>query len=234
MITFRSCLVGSLTALLLLIAAVDAKAQIYRNGHPFDAKPFNLGFLMGFAYNSYNLKEQVNITDAGTTLKGITLISKPGINLGMIANLNLSQQISLRSVIGISLEQRDFEFRFDNGITEIRKIEAAYLNVPLMAQIKTGYYKSSRVYVLVGGEWAYNLSSDKKVLDDPRLLKIDKQDVSLVFGFGLNLYGERLKLSPEIVYKMGLFNLYEPDNTTHSAAISSLHSQVLSLNINFE
>jgi len=231
---FRSCLAGCLTALLLLIAPVDVSAQIYRNGHPFDAKRFNLGFLMGFTYNSYNLKEQINITDGGRTLENIELISKPGLNLGMIANLNLAKQISLRSVVTISLEQRDFNYRFADGTVELRKIEAAYLNVPIMAQIKTGYYKSSRVYVLAGGQWGVNLSSDRRVRDDPRLLKINKQDFSLVFGFGINLYGDRLKLSPEIVYKMGLFNIYQPEFTSHAQAISSLHSQVLAININFE
>ena len=234
MITFRSCLAGSMTALLLLIASVDVSAQIYRNGHPFDAKPFNLGFLMGFTYNSYNLKEQIHITEGGRTLDNIELVNKPGLNIGMIANLNLTQQLALRSVVNISLEQRDFNFYFADGTTEVRKIEAAYLNVPLMLQIKTGYYRSSRVYVLTGGQWGVNLSSDKKVRDDPRLLKINRQDFSLVFGFGINLYGDRLKLSPEIVYKMGLFNIYEPEFTSHAEAIQSLSSQVISLNINFE
>lgn len=238
MITFRSCLVRGLLGLLLL-TAVDVSAQTFRNGHPFDAKRFNLGFLMGFTYNSYNVKEQVDITDVlngqELYLERIELLSKPGLNLGMIANLNLNKRFSLRMIPTISLEQRDFAFEFrGEDAPDIRKVEAAYLNTPLLLQIKTGYYKSSRVYVLAGGQWGYNLVSDRRVRDDPSLIKINRQDIALVFGFGITLYGDRLKLSPEIVYKMGLVDIYEPGNTSHSAAISSMMSQVISLNINFE
>jgi len=230
----RSIMAGCVAAILILFSG-QVMGQGYMNRHPFDLKRFNLGLLMGFTYNSYNLKEQVDIYDPedGRTLRGIELISKPGVNIGMISNLNLAKQVSLRFIPTISLEQRDFNYRFENG-SEIRKIEASYINLPLMFQFKTGYYESTRVYVLAGGQWGYNLASNDRVRDDPTLLKIDRQDISVVLGFGLNLYGERLKLSPEIVYKAGLFNIYVPEDTTHDEAINRLFSQVISLNINFE
>ena len=232
----RSIMAGCVAALLILFSG-QAMGQGYMNKHPFDLKRFNLGLLMGFTYNSYNLKEQIDIYDPadGRTLESITLISKPGVNIGMISNLNLAKQVSLRFIPTISLEQRDFTYRFrDQEGTELRKIEASYINLPLMFQFKTGYYDSTRVYVLAGGQWGYNLASNDRVRDDPTLLKIQRQDLSVVLGFGFNLYGERLKLSPEIVYKAGLFNIYVPEDTTHAEAINRLFSQVISLNVNFE
>jgi hypothetical protein len=225
---------GVLFALLFLLIVVDSRAQGYLNRHPFDLKFFNLGFLMGFNYNSYDLKEQVNITENGLTVTNVELESRPGLNFGLISNFNVAKNHSIRIVPTFSLEDRNFTFFYDDGSSDERKVEASYLNVPVVWQYKTAYYQATRLYTLLGGQWGVNLASNKKVRDDPTLLKIDRQDFALVFGFGLNLYGDRLKLSPEIVYKMGLFNIYIPEDTRHAAAISSLRSQVLAININFE
>ncbi|MCI4670740.1 MAG: PorT family protein [Bacteroidia bacterium] len=216
-----------------------ASAQNYRNAHPFDFKRFNLGFLMGFTYNSYNLKEQINIEENGVLLRRIEMLPRPGMNLGMISNLKLHKQVSLRFIPTISLEQRDFNYYFEEpnsegSMIERRKIEAAYLDMPLVFQLKTSYYGRTRVYVLAGANLGVNLASNKRVQDDPKLLKITTANYGLVFGFGLNMYGDRIKLSPEIVYKMGLPNIFVPEFTTHAEAISSLTSQVIAINFNFE
>lgn len=217
-----------------LVALPAASAQNYGK-HPFDFKTFNLGFLMGLTYNSYNLKEQVNVVENGVTLSSITLQNRPGLNLGMITNLNLSNRLSLRFIPTISLEQRDFLYRFQ-GVPEpeIRKIEAAYLDMPVMFQIKGPYYKRTRFYVLTGGKFAINLMSNERVQNDDKLLKIKREDFGLTFGFGVNLYGDRIKLSPEILYKVGLTNIYVPEATTHANAIERLSSQVIAINVNFE
>ena len=224
---------GMLLMLLCLGTLSFSFGQGYLDRHPFDLKRYNLGLLMGFNYNSYNLKEQINISEGGRTLYDVRLVNRPGINIGIINNFNVGRAHSIRVIPTISLEQRDFEFVFGDGI-ESRKIEASYLNIPVMWQYKTAYYNSTRIYTLVGAQWGVNLASNEKVLNDPELLKINRQDISLTFGFGINLYGDRLKLSPEIMYTMGLFNIYEPLETDFASAISSLHSQVLSINVNFE
>ncbi|GAB4418660.1 MAG: hypothetical protein OHK0039_30300 [Bacteroidia bacterium] len=221
-----------LTALMVGFAYPVA-AQNYGNRHPFDFKRFNLGFMMGLTYNSYNLKEQVDIIEDGILLENIRLIPRYGINFGIVSNMNLAKQVSLRFVPTISLEQRDFRYVFTDHV-EMRKIEASYLNLPLMAQFKTDYWNRMRFYVLAGPQVGFNLASNKKVRDDLSLLKITTTDISIALGFGVNLYGDRIKLSPEILYKGGIVNIYEPKYTTHASAISSLFSHVLAFNVNFE
>ncbi|MDX2247027.1 MAG: porin family protein [Bacteroidia bacterium] len=225
---------ATLVVAFLLFLSQQGFSQSYRNKHPFDFKDFNLGFLMGFNYNSYNLKEQINIIDRGILLHQVEVVPRYGLTLGMIANYNFADQISLRSGINISLEQRDFNYFFQNDSLIIRKIEASYVNLPFVFQFKTKYYKATRVYVLSGAQIGLNLNSNKKVRDDMNLLKITAQDYSLIFGAGINLYGDRIKLSPEIRYSLGLKNIYEPEFTSHPYAISKLLSQVLVLVVNFE
>jgi hypothetical protein len=220
--------------ILLILLPLSAAAQQYGNSHPFDFKRFNLGFLMGLNYNTYNLNEQINILENGVLLRQVELVPRVGLSLGMISSLKLHNQISLRAVPTISLEQRDFRYNFARDSVIMRKIEASYINLPVMFQFKTGYWNATRTYLLAGGQWGVNLNNNKRVLDDRDLLKIEPHDFSLVFGWGINLYGERIKLSPEIRYTMGLIDLFVRENTTHTAAIERLSSQVLTINVNFE
>lgn len=189
---------------------------------------------MGLTYNSYNLKEQINILDDGVLLEQIRIQPMYGLNIGMITNLRLHKQVSLRMIPTISLEQRNFDYNFAKDSSVVRQIEASYVNFPLMFQFKTKYYKATRVYVLAGAQYGVNFASNEKVRNDPNLLKISRHDFSLTFGAGLNIYGEKIRVSPEIVYSLGLMNIYRPEATSHPYAIEQLMSQVLALNINFE
>ena len=225
---------SAILAITLVGLFTQAQAQSYGR-HPFDSKKFNLGFLIGLNYNAYNLKEQVNVLDEGKLLTEIQVHPKYGLTLGMISNIRLIDNISLRFIPAISLEQRDFDYHFEGDtMVTVRKIEASYLNLPLLFQFKTNMLSRSRMYVLFGPQLGLNLASNKRVRDDKNLLKIQTQDFSLVFGFGVNLYGDRIKLSPEIRYSMGMVNIYEPLYTSHATAIGQLFSQVLTLNVNFE
>lgn len=226
----------------LLFSGISSSlvAQTYGK-HPFDSKKFHLGFQMGLNWNGYNLKEQINVREDGVLLREIDVIPRWGMSFGMITNFNLKDYAALRIVPGISLEQRDFSFYFEDSSEPLdtvdavnRRIESAYFNLPVMMQWRTKYWNRSRLYVLTGAQIGFNLQSDKKVLDDPNRLKINTEDISLVVGIGWNLYGDRLKLSPEIRYSFGLFDIYQPLHTTHSTAISHLYSQVLTFSINFE
>lgn len=225
---------SAILTILLVGLFTQIQAQSYGR-HPFDSKKFNLGFLIGLNYNAYNLKEQINIWDEGKLLTEIQVHAKYGLTLGMISNFKIIDNISLRFIPSISLEQRDFDYHFqgDTIVTE-RKIEASYLNLPFLFQFKTNMLERMRMYVIMGPQLGLNLASNKRVRDDPNLLKIKTEDFSMVFGVGINLYGDRIKLSPELKYSMGLVNIYEPLYTSHANAIGKLFSQVITLNVNFE
>lgn len=216
-----------------LFFTAPLKAQYYGK-HPWDAKFFNLGFIMGLNYNAYNLKDQVKVCERGICLNSVDVIPRYGLSMGIISNFNLSDFVNFRFIPTVSLEQRDFNFNFQNDSTVLRKIEASYLNLPFLFQFRAKYWKRTRFYMIAGPQIGINFGSNKKVQDDLNLLKIRTMDYSLVVGTGLNLYGDRIKLSPELRYSAGLRNIYVPEFTSHATGISLLYSQVLSLIINFE
>lgn len=225
--------------LFLLLCSAGLKAQ---RMHYFDTRDFNLGFTMGLNYGGYDMTAQINQVDpnTGRLLYSVEMVRKPGIYLGLITNMKIVDNIDLRFMPSVSLEERDFRFNFDPSTTfngeslVVKKIEASNLNLPLLLKFKSNYYKNTRVYVMIGIQPSINLSSTKKVRNDPELLKTQKSDLSYVASFGVDLYGEKLKLSPELRFTRGLRNLYVDDNTVFPKAISDLFSQLLVLNINFE
>jgi hypothetical protein len=165
------------------------------------------------------------------------LKNRPGLKLGLITNYNYNDQISLRFIPAVSLEQRDFGFFFEDegAFSEtLRSVNTSYLDLPLFLQVKTKYYKRYRIYLLTGPQFSINFSNTKKVQNDPNLLKIQSQDIAWTIGWGMQLYGDRLKLSPEIRYSMGLTNIFVPEFTSHAQAISQLFTQQLVFCVNFE
>jgi len=230
--------VGFLTICGLLLG-VSVMAQKW---HHFDRRKFNLGFSMGLSYNSYKMTSQINAKDLGTgeVVRRVKLTPKPGIYLGLITNFKVSNNFDIRFVPNVTLEERDFRFLMDTTTIVVsdpvvnKKIEASNLNLPLTVKFKSDYYQNVRVYIALGGQLSINMASTKKVLNDPDLLKTERVDWAGVAAFGIDLYGEKLKLTPEIKYTLGARNIYVPDNTRFSNAISNLFNQTIVFSINFE
>jgi hypothetical protein len=91
-----------------------------------------------------------------------------------------------------------------------------------------------RVYYGQGIKYSLNLASDRKVRNDPNVLKINSQDIALEFAFGIDLYGDKLKLTPELRYSMGLPDIFVRKNTYFSGGISGMRNQMLLISLNFE
>jgi hypothetical protein len=212
-----------------------------QTSHYFDYRKFNLGFTMGLCVASYDMTAQINQYDSqtGRVLARVELVNKPGIYLGLITNMKLAEHWDLRLMPSVSLEERDFRFYFDSTTTNTepvitKKIESSNLNLPLTIKFKSDFYKNTRVFVQFGIQPSFNLASSKKVRNDPDLLKTQSYDTAFLASFGIDLYGEKLKLSPEIRFTRGLTNVYVPDRTRFPRAISDLFTQLLVFNINFE
>ncbi|MFM2374928.1 MAG: hypothetical protein RLZZ165_24 [Bacteroidota bacterium] len=212
-----------------------------QSSHYFDYRPFNLGFTMGMCVARYEMKEQINQVDPGTgrVVARVSTMGKPGVYLGLITNLRLAKYWDLRFMPSVSLEQRDFLFYMDSTTVRTdpvvqKKIESSNLNLPLTIKFKSDFYRNTRVWVQFGLQPSLNLASSKKVRNDLDLLKVNNFDLQYVASVGIDLYGEKLKLSPEFRFTRGLWDIYVPERTRFPKAISSLISQLLVFCLNFE
>ncbi len=219
-------------AFLLAVAGGTACAQynLY-----YDLRELNLGFNMGANYSQ--LKIQYNQLQYNTPTANVPSMVQvegvPGINLGLIVNKKLHKYFDLRSIVSVSLQQRNIYFVL-RDTTLKRRLEASYLYLPLLLRYKSQFYKGYRVYVLGGGQFGINLASDKRTRDNPEIIRTERTDWQWVAGVGIDIYGDKVKISPELVYSLGLRNVYDPTGTRFGYVIRSLHMQTLTFNINFE
>lgn len=201
----------------------------------YDWRKFNLGFTMGMNYSMVRMDyADLENNPRRPGLKDIVVKPIPGINLGMISNLRIVDMLDLRFIPSVSLQQRNFNYKLNKDSTFLRRLEAAYLDLPLLIKFKSQFWRNHRVYVMGGGKFSWNLSSDKKVKDDPDILKTDKYDHSVVVAFGVDIYGDRVKLSPEISYAFGLPNIYNAENTSYGNNILRIRTHMLLFSLNFE
>lgn len=219
----------------LLLACTWSEASAQYNHLRYDVRRFNLGFLMGVNVSDvkmyYHELEYTRRHPQG--LRDIRAEAEAGITLGMISNLKLHNNIDLRFIPAVSLQQRTFRYYIQDTV-RTRKLEASYIDLPLLIKFKSNFYAHHRVYVATGAKVSINMVSNKRVDNDPDLIKIDRTDLSWEFAFGVDIYGERVKLCPEIRYSLGLKDIYIPKNTNYGSAIRMLTSQSIMFCLNFE
>ncbi|MFN8922969.1 MAG: porin family protein [Sphingobacteriia bacterium] len=220
---------------LLLVLALTNVGLAQWNNTKYDTRKWNLGFTMGLHMGFVRLDQGDIDPDpiTGLIARDVRARPVPGINLGLIANLPLHRYFDLRFVPQVSLQQRDFTYRV-RDTTFDRRLQASYMDLPLMIRFKSQFYHNYRVYVMTGLKYSLNLTSEKRVKDDPDLIKIDRKDLSIEFAWGLTLYGDRVMLSPELRYSLGVLNVYSPERTEYGNAIRSIANHTLTFSLNFE
>lgn len=223
-----------ITALTVLAKPLSAQRSQFR--HRYDLRPFNFGMMLGTNINTFDMSANSTLFQGAGNGYDLTLTPRPGIEIGLITNLNLHNNIDLRVIPHFSLANRNVNFRYGSPEIEdeIKTVEFAEMKIPFLMKFKSDYYKRVRVYTVAGAQYGINFQSNKKVRNDATLIKTTKGDLSWVLGVGVDLYGERIKLTPEIRYSRGFFDIYSPENTVNANAISSLRSQTISFVLNFE
>lgn len=231
----RFCYIGLLGSLLFLCSGLSNLSAQMVNNKRWDLKKYNLGFMMGLNFSDMVTKTSLPYLDKdiNQTLYSIEVESKTGISLGIITNIKIADNFDFRFIPTVAIQQRNYVYQLKDSLSE-RKLEAAYLDLPVLIRIKSNFYNNKRVYVISGFKVSSNLVSDKKVKNNPSILKTNPIDISWEMGVGIDLYGERVKVCPELRYSMGLLNIYNPENTHFGEAIHRLSSQLLTLVINFE
>jgi hypothetical protein len=225
-----------LVILIFLTTQGSAALFAQMNNLKYDVRRFNLGFSMGMTIA--DLKVEMNELedynpDKHSGLRRLVAKPMPGINLGLINNLKLAKHWDLRFIPAVSLTQRNLLFYKGDSVVK-KRVEAAYAELPLMVRYKSKFHQNYRFYVLTGIKPGINMASGKRVRDNPDLIKIEPADLSWEFGFGFDIYGDRLKLAPEFKYSLGLRNVYIPEFTTYGNAISTITTSTFVFSLHFE
>ncbi len=215
-----------LVALLSIgLAALSQTDEVYR---PYnDERPIYLGLNVGLI-NGYMNFERGNafLNPSPGDANWISNYKKFNAfwNMGLSANLRLSNHFLLRVNPNLLIGQKEFQFTTKpNTIDTFRmKTNASIINLPIALKLESDRYNFfkhpdfMRHYVFAGVKFDYDLSAGKT----PDIIKISKAltsypnpvstanflssiDYGYEFGLGLSFYFQYATISPEIKFSYG-------------------------------
>ncbi|MBT8327846.1 MAG: PorT family protein [Bacteroidia bacterium] len=219
----------------LLLLGFSLGAQAQELNPLYDRKPVRFGFgLMGnTAKLKFTVKNNSLLTD---TLKSIESVTYPGFGLGGLANFRLAENWDIRTMINIQFAQRDMNYQFRSDVLKTAQIESTYMELPLSLKFKSKRHKNWRMYVLGGVTYRFDFTSDAQTdrSDTKPIVAIYPNTFSYDIGFGLDVYFEFFKFSPELKLSNGLGNQLVPDGFIYAGSLERVSPKLLQFSLIFQ
>lgn len=227
--------------LLLLIALMCsssmAHAQRVALSMPdHDDKKYYFGISFGFNSSVYKIKYTEAFANTDTFLS-IQPRWQPGFNLGLLANLKITNFVDLRFVPSLAFAEKRFDYLYGPPGDSLakRSLEAIYMHLPLQLKFKSDRINNFRFYALVGGKLDYDLASNARSRRTDEFLKVNPVDYGYEVGVGFEFFNDSFIFSPEIKLSQGLTNqLYVDRSLPLTNAIQSLLSRMIVISIHLE
>ncbi len=195
----------------------------------YDKQWYHFGFTLGLMNTNLKIDYQQNLS-----VKNASAISSPGFNVGIICDLKLFQNLSVRLIPSLTFTQRDISFTTTKNIEIIKSVENSNLDIPILFKYRSMRYKNIRPFFLLGPRFTYDMASKKEV-EDINLFKLDEVDYGLEFGFGIDIYLPYFKLAPEIKYFYGFNNVLQNNNLEIiTSNLEALYSRTILFSLTFE
>ena len=216
---------------------VEAQPIGYQENLPnYDEKWLHYGFAIGL--HSSNYRVTYNETFVSSAMDSVHSIMSPnsiGFSLGFISNFRLAQYLDLRPLINFGFYENTLQFRYVNGTTEEPVVETSvYAEFPILFKFKSQRRKNNRMYLIGGIAPAVEATGRKdEETGEPRIRTRDA-NLSVQFGFGVDIYYPLFKFSPELRFSKGLVNVFKPDDGKFSQGVDRLTTNTVTLYLLFE
>ncbi len=205
--------------ILLLLAGLSSHAQ-FRDSPPqnlplFDETFWQWGYYFGTTHFDYYLAFK-------TKENYIRVAPEPGFHVGLISDFRITRMLSIRLEPGVRVSSRTLYFSSSfTGLTKndtVRKINANYLVLPVMLKFNAHRNGNFRPYVMLGGTYAYNLTSYENSINDNASGRFRTRTnvYFLEVGVGFEMYMYYFKFTPSIRGVFALNNEFVPDEDPNS------------------
>lgn len=201
------------------------------------SRRYHFGFLLGTNVSTfkYSLSNEWYIQDS---VSKVSVKRIPGLTIGAVADLHLGEYFDLRLIPTLVLSQRSLNFSESKPekLNSSKSVESNLVEVPLLLKFKSERHGNTRLYIIAGFKYGYDLSSDSKAKRNPADPKIflKPHNYSYEFGVGFDMYSKYFKFSPEIKLSRGINNILQPDDKIYSRVFNSLQSNFIFVTMYFE
>ena len=200
--------------------AATAQERIAQNKPYIDLRPLHFGILVGMHLQDIELEnvgpQMVTAAD-GSQQEQLILCDadrwNPGFSVGVLADLRLSQHLSVRFTPTMHFGAKHLRFinlsqTDENGRPhrETQDLKNTYISLPVDLKFSAQRFNNYRPYMMVGVNPMYDLSTKKG-----ERLRFKPMNLFLEFGFGCDYYFPFFKFIPELKFCFGLSNIINRD-----------------------
>lgn len=204
-----------------------------RNHMQYQNRRLYFGISLGFNAQNFRIVHDQSFI-YNDSIQAITSSRGPGFNLGIVSNLALGKYFDLRFVPALVFGDKRLNYTIrDSSVS--RTIESIILDFPVTVRFKSQPIGDVKFYVLMGMKYSLDLASNAKARRADDQVKVYRNDVSLEYGLGMQIFFPLFIFSPEIKFSQGIMNLHarNPD-LIYSSPIDKLFSRTLTLSLHFE
>jgi hypothetical protein len=226
-------IIPGLLALMCCLTLAGQDKYSGNNYRQFAGKNYYFGLSLSFNQSTYKLYRSNYFINQDSLLVTESL-KNPGFSVGIISNVRFGDHFDFRFIPTFSFANRNI--RYSDGVAEIdRKIESAFLELPLHIRFTSLPYKDMRVFVVGGIKYAYDISNKSRTKKFTSLIKLAPNDFTAEIGAGMQFYFPYFIFSPEIKFSQGIGNILIYNGTnSESSVLEKILSRALTISFNFE
>lgn len=222
-----------------ILIAVDGTAQTIqwarRNNPEYDKRKISYGFSIGIHNSAYQIKYNKNfITPAYDTVSSIQPSFSGGFSLGFLINLRFNEQLDLRLMPKASFYEHRLNYYYTDRTQKFQLVETTMVEFPLLLKYKSQRRGNTRMYVVGGFTPAFEARNKGDLESVNSKIEIQKGNLSLDTGLGMDLYFPLFKLSPEIRWSKGLVNMLAGNNSAFTDPIQHINTNTISIYFIFQ
>ncbi|SIT92333.1 porin family protein [Pontibacter indicus] len=232
-VLFLICLAGT--------TQVQAQTQKVKgeNKPGYDEKRIHYGFYLGMSYSKYYIEHSQAYADQAATGTQVNTLNELGFYPGLVLNVRLLEYLDARFVPGVGFYGRsiDFERRDtpegEGGNFDNTTFASPVIELPVLLKYRAKRRGNFRMY-MVGGVKASRVLGNTTHTQNRDLLRINRNDLSIDYGVGLDIFYPYFKFAPELRFSHGLMNQKSNSGGEYSPLIDRMTTRNVSLIFHFE
>ncbi len=237
---------GIILLLLLIPATIFAQKAKVWNKPLYDSYRYHFGFAFSLGVLDFSVdhSDDFNNLDVMDSVYSVVGHAKPIFGASIVGNLKLNNNFDLRFIPGLSFGQRDLQYLVKGEGVDFmyvnRVIESTFLQFPLLVKYRAVRENNYRPYLIAGVNYTIDLATRKKIkvpAIEPDFFpktKLNKHDILIEAGFGIDYYLPYFKFTTELKFSYGLMNIVNYDDSEYSQVFDRLGTKMVTLSIFFE
>jgi len=208
-----------------------AKVQNHPN---YDYKMIHFGFMVGLNTMDFGITRPAQSGDSllFADVSGL----KPGFQVSIVSDLRLNDHFTLRFLPGITFGAREVSYYDTVGLYAQWTLESNFLDFPLLIKYKSKRVNNYRPYLIGGLNFRYDMAARRELESGAAQIRLIKPDLYFEIGFGIDMFLQYFKFSPELKVSAGFRDVsaHDPGGAKYNSSIERLQSYVVMLCFHFE